>query len=93
MVIQIRPTEDYIQEDYDLDEDNDRASFLSGYDTDEQEIEDGDTFEIPEDCIGEIQDDEDYFYKPDCDSGYYEELVETLDPGKYRLKGHYIEVL
>lgn len=93
MKIQIKPTEEYIQKDYDLDEDNDGVLFMSGYEIDEQEIEDGEIFEIPEDCIGEIHDDDDYFYEPDSDSSYSEKLVETLDPGKYRLKGHYIEVL
>lgn len=93
MIIHIRPTENYIQKDYDFDEDNDGALFLSGYEIEERKIEDGGTFVVPKDYIGIIQDEDDYFYEPDSDFDHSEKLVETLNSGKYRLKGHYIVVL
>ena len=88
MMIFIKPSSKSIMEDYDISEDeidSDELLFMQGQESGMLEVGDGETFEIPDDCIGEIDDMEAY----DEDN----EPIEELQSGTYELNGMTIKKL
>lgn len=97
MEIFIKPAIDSLQKYFGYDEweevDEDALLFQQGYDGYVIEVEDGETFEIPEDCEGEIIDeDETYFMNVEIFEDVFdkEEIEDSLLPGSYRLEGDLI---
>jgi hypothetical protein len=93
MTILIMPTLERVQEDlgYEPWEDVDLDSLLleQGNDGYLIEVEDGESFEIPKNTIGKIQDDFDYYQKIEIiEDVFDEEIIEgPLRSGMYRLEG------
>ena len=94
MFVLIMPTIESICEDYVLDyydDSNTREVLdLQGLEAYQIEVNDGETFEIPEGFIGRINQDEQTFYKKvlvDEDMDYYEkeEIQDDLPAGLYQL--------
>ncbi len=89
MFVLIMPTIESICEDYGLDY-NDTILEQQGLEAYHIEVNDGETFEIPEGFIGRINQDEQTFYKKvlvDEDMDYYEkeEIQDDLPAGLYQL--------
>ena len=94
MFVLIMPTIESICEDYVLDyyDDSNTIELLErqGLEAYQIEVNDGETFEIPEGFIGRINQDEQTFYKKvlvDEDMDYYEkeEIQDDLPAGLYQL--------
>ena len=94
MFVLIMPTIESICEDYGLDyyDDSNTRELLEqqGLEAYHIEVNDGETFEIPECFIGRINQDEQTFYKKvlvDEDMDYYEkeEIQDDLPAGQYIL--------
>ena len=93
MFVLIMPTIESICEDYGLDYiDTNEEELLGqqGLEAYPIEVNDGETFEIPEGFIGKINQDEQTFYKKvlvDEDMDYYEkeEIQDDLPAGLYQL--------
>lgn len=86
MNIFITPTSEEIMRDYDISEDemdSDELLQMQGYYGDMMEIEDGDIFEIPRDCIGTIEEDHLYYMG--------EFPISELQSGRYELNGFNIK--
>ena len=88
------PTIESICEDYGLDyyDDSNTRELLEqqGLEAYHIEVNDGESFEIPQDFIGRIVQDEQIFYKKvlvDEDMDYYdkEEILDDLPAGQYKL--------
>lgn len=57
MMIFIKPSSKSIMDNYDISEDemdSDELLFMQGQESGMLEVGDGETFEIPDDCVGEI---------------------------------------
>lgn len=100
MELYLMPTLESIQEtlDYDfIDEENiDALLFQQGYDMDRVEVEDGDTFKIPEGMIGRVSaEDGAYYIQVETMDGDFEKgpIREDLDAGKYKLDGDLIKII
>ena len=93
MFVLIMPTIESICEDYGLDyNDTNEKELLEqqGLEAYHIEVNDGESFEIPQDFIGRIVQDEQIFYKKvlvDEDMDYYdkEEILDDLPAGQYKL--------
>ena len=88
------------ENDYDYDDDTHEDELLvqQGTDAYEIEVEDGETFEIPEDFIGQILDDDQTYYMrvtvdEEMDIYDKEEILDDLPAGKYRLDDNIITLI
>ena len=98
MQIFVRPTLNYVRKDLGFEEwedvDEFTLLFQQGFDGEVIDIEDGETFTIPEDYIGGIVDDgKSYYWEVEIREDVFEkeEIYEDLKAGRYRLKGDIIE--
>lgn len=98
MELFIRPTLNHVRKDIGFEEWEDVNDFdllfQQGFDGEILEVEDGETFTIPEDYIGGIvDDDKSYYWEVEIHEGVFEkeEIFEDLKAGQYRLKGDIIE--
>ena len=94
MEILIQPNLDLVREDLGYDEyeevNEEALLFQKGFDGYSTEIEDGETFEIPEDYSGGIIDDGlTYYIRREGFDGVWEkeELYGELEAGRYKLEG------
>lgn len=88
MMIFIKPSSKSIMDNYDISEDemdSDELLFMQGQESGMLEVGDGETFKIPDDCVGEIDGMEVY----DEDN----EPIEELQSGTYELNGMTIKKL
>ena len=100
MKILLMPDYDSTREDMGFDEsddyDNDAILFQQGFDSDIIEVEDGETFTIPEDYLGQIVEDGNCYYMTievvpgSWEQWHMEEGESIIDPGVYRLEGDLI---
>ena len=101
MFVLIMPTIESICEDYGLDYNDTNEEELLGQQGLEAyhiEVNDGETFEIPEGFIGRINQDEQTFYKKvlvDEDMDYYEREViqDDLLSGQYKLDEYTVTLI
>ena len=94
MEILIQPNFNLVREDFGYDEyedvDEEALLYQQGFDGYSTEVEDGDTFEIPEGYIGDIIDDNlTYYVKRKICNGFLEseEFYGELEEGRYKLEG------
>ncbi len=99
MDLLLQPTLENLREDLGYeeweDENEDALLFQQGYDSECVEVEDGDSFEIPEGFIGRIADDDkSYYMNVEIADGVWEkeEILDELGAGHYRLDGDIISV-
>ena len=96
MEIFIKQTIDSIREDLGYEEwedvNDDDLLFQQGYKGYTIEVEDGDSFEIPEGTQGKITDEASYFMNVEIFDDMFEkeEIEGDLDAGLYRLEGNLI---
>jgi len=102
MFVLVMPTIDRICEDFGLDyyDDNNTRELLDqqGMEAYQIEVNDGESFEIPQDFIGRIVQDEQIFYKKvlvDEDMDYYEkeEIQDDLPSGQYKLDEYTVTLI
>lgn len=102
MHVMIMPTIESICEDYGLDyyDDSNTRELLEkqGLEAYHIEVNDGESFEIPQDFIGRIVQDEQIFYKKvlvDEDMDYYEkeEIQDDLPSGQYKLDEYTVTLI
>jgi len=94
MEILIMPTVDYLREirGYDVfdDEDDEALLFEQGYEGVQDEIEDGETFEIPQNYIGRIVDEREFYFHIEIMENVFDKQLANdcnLVAGKYLLEG------
>lgn len=77
------------------EDDGDAALFEQGFDTDFLEIEDEESFEIPEGFHGRVSDPEEYELQIALGSGRWRtvDIEEDLQPGFYRLHENIIRCI
>lgn len=97
MKLFIKPTFDNVREDLGYDEfedvDEDAILFQQGIDGDFVDVEDGESFEIPEGHLADIEDEEPYYMLIETFDGSWdkEEIYDELEPGRYVLNGNVIK--
>lgn len=98
MEILVKQTIDSLREDLGYEEwedvNTDALLFRQGYEGYVMEVEDGETFEIPEGYIGQIIDEGTYYMNIEIFEGEFEkEIIETdLQPGSYKLEDYTVTI-
>lgn len=96
MEILVKQTIESLREDLGYEEwedvNIDDLLLRQGYEGYVMEVEDGETFEIPEETVGQIIDEESYYMNIEIFEGEFEkEYVEgDLNAGRYKLEGDLI---
>lgn len=96
MEILVKQTIESLRKDLGYEEwedvNTDDLLYRQGYEGYVIEVEDGETFEIPEECIGQIIGEGTYYMNIEIFEDEFErEVIETdLDAGSYRLEGNII---
>ena len=98
MEILVKQTIDSLREDLGYEEwedvNTDALLFRQGYEGYVMEVEDGETFEIPEGYICQIIDEGTYYMNIEIFEGEFEkEIIETdLQPGSYKLEDYTVTI-
>lgn len=98
MEILVKQTIESLRKDLGYEEwedvNTDGLLYRQGYEGYVMEVEDGETFEIPEETAGQIIDEGTYYMNIEIFEGEFEkEIIETdLQTGSYRLEGNVITI-